>query len=189
MAAVKKKMPSRGRAATRGRGKRAPGVKPAETLAANIEDDVYAIHVGQSEYREAFNTGDVERLLRVFAPAFTDMSEGVPSFYDEDAPIILQRRMGLLFEKFRAYLGQAVMRVQVFGDMAYSFGLRELMLEPKDGGAARKANFRFFELWSKDEKGNWKLQMVMDNAEPPVALPEVELAVPWFGMKEAGGGC
>jgi len=162
--------------------------RPPEREVFKAEDDVYAINIGQSEYREAFNTGDVERLLRVFAPGFVDMSERVPSFYDEDAPVVLRRRMTRLFEKFRAQLGQAVMTVQVFGETAYSFGLRQLTLEPKDGGPVRKANFRFFELWSKNEPGEWRLQMVMDNVEPPLALPEIELAMPWFRTEEVSDG-
>jgi ketosteroid isomerase-like protein len=150
------------------------------------EDDVYAIHVAQSEYREAFNTGDVERLLRVFGPGFTDMSEDVPSFYDEDSPVVLRRRMAQLFERYRSELGQAVMTVQVLGKTAYSFGLRQLTLHPRTGGPARTVKFRFFELWLKNDAGKWKLHMVIDNAEPPVALPEVELTMPWFGTEELG---
>jgi len=38
-------------------------------------DDVYAINVAKSNYREGFNTGDVERVLSVFAPEFTGRSE------------------------------------------------------------------------------------------------------------------
>jgi ketosteroid isomerase-like protein len=148
-----------------------------------VRDNVYEIHVAQSEYREAFNTGDVERLLGVFGPDCTDMSEGVPTFYGEDGPFVLRRRMTRLFAEFNARLGQAVMTVQVLGDTAYSCGLRQLTLQPKRGGPAQVANFRFLELWGKNEAGKWKLQMVIDNAEPPLALPDLELPIPWFHTK------
>ena len=39
-------------------------------------DDVYAINVAKSNYREGFDTADVERVLSAFAPEFTDMSDG-----------------------------------------------------------------------------------------------------------------
>jgi hypothetical protein len=44
-------------------------------------DDVYAINVAKSNYREGFNTADVERVLSVFAPEFTDMSDSRPTRY------------------------------------------------------------------------------------------------------------
>ena len=48
-------------------------------------DDVYAINVAKSQFREGFNTGDSDLGALVFAPRFTDMSEGRPSRYGEDA--------------------------------------------------------------------------------------------------------
>ena len=177
----KRKIISRKRGAPRAKTA-ATRTKPRASRHLGVED-VYAIHVAQSDYREAFNTGDVERLLRVFGPEFTDMSQGVPTFYGEDGPFVLRRRMTCLFAEFNARLGQAVMTVQVLGDTAYSFGLRQLTLEPKHGGPSKVANFRFLELWAKNEAGKWKLQMVIDNAEPPLALPDVELPIPWFHTK------
>ena len=51
-------------------------------------DDVYAINVAKSNYREGFNTADVERVLSVFAPEFTDMSDTLSSgCRDEASPV------------------------------------------------------------------------------------------------------
>ena len=44
-------------------------------------DDTYAINVAKTEYREGFNMGDAARVVDVFAPEFTDNSEGRPSRY------------------------------------------------------------------------------------------------------------
>ena len=162
------------------RKRRNPPRRVRKERPATRRNDAYEINVGQSEYREAFNTGDVERLLQVFGSQFTEMSHGVPSFYGDDSPIALRHRMTRLFEQFKAELRQAVNTVRVLGDTGYSYGVRQLTLQPKTGGRPRTAHFRFFELWSKNEAGEWKLQMVIDNAEPPVAFPDVELPVPWF---------
>ena len=40
-------------------------------------DDVYEINVAKAKFREAYNAGNVDRLLAVFADEFTDMSAGI----------------------------------------------------------------------------------------------------------------
>jgi hypothetical protein len=57
-------------------------------------DDVYAINVAKSQYRDGFNTGDVDQVLAVFAPEFTDMSDGRSNQYGADAPAKLRRHLG-----------------------------------------------------------------------------------------------
>jgi len=43
-------------------------------------DDIYKINVAKTEFREAYNTGDVDRLLAVFGgEGFTSMLEGGPA--------------------------------------------------------------------------------------------------------------
>jgi hypothetical protein len=41
-------------------------------------DDTYLINVAKTEYREGFNPGDADRVVSVFAPEFTDNSDGRP---------------------------------------------------------------------------------------------------------------
>ena len=49
-------------------------------------DDTYLINKAKSEFRDAYNRGDVDQLLSLFdEEGFTDMSEGNPSFFGEDA--------------------------------------------------------------------------------------------------------
>ena len=43
---------------------------------AKTVDDTYAINVAKTEYREGFNTGNIDQVLSVFAPEFTDDSDG-----------------------------------------------------------------------------------------------------------------
>ena len=42
-------------------------------------DDLYAINFAKTEFREAFNTGDPERLIALLDPAFVYMPDGVPT--------------------------------------------------------------------------------------------------------------
>ncbi len=67
-------------------------------------NDVYEINVAKTEFREAYNAGNVDRLLAVFADEFTDMSAGVPSFFGADAKSVFRSRMTKLLEQYQATL-------------------------------------------------------------------------------------
>src|SRR3954464_2991166 len=102
-------------------------------------DDHTAILSAITEYREAFNNGDVDRLTSVFAPGFTDMSFGVPSFYGQEAAVVLRRRMTELFADFQAEMKISVIDITINNDTAFDFGWHILSLTPKSGGAPVKS--------------------------------------------------
>ena len=143
-------------------------------------DDQTAILTAITEYREAFNNGDIERLMSVFAPGFTDMTAGVPSFYGEEAPVVLRRRMTELFAEYRAELKVSVIVVNVLGEMAYDYGWHILTLSPKAGGEPIASRQRYFELWARQPDGSWKIRFYIDNADMLPAMPDAELAIPYL---------
>jgi ketosteroid isomerase-like protein len=51
---------------------------------------VYEINVAKSKFRDAYNAGNVDRLLAVFADEFTDMTAGAPSFFGADAKSVVR---------------------------------------------------------------------------------------------------
>ena len=51
----------------------------------NELDDRYAINAAKTELREGYKNADVERILSVYADAFTDMSDGQATFFGPDA--------------------------------------------------------------------------------------------------------
>ena len=67
-------------------------------------DDTYLINVARTEYREGFNTGDADRVMSVFAPEFTDHSDGRPTRYGKDAPAKLRQYLKGLFAEYQANL-------------------------------------------------------------------------------------
>src|ERR1700758_2321655 len=97
-------------------------------------DDVYAINVAKSNYREGFNTADAGRVLSTFAPQFTDMSDGRPSRYGGDAAVKLRLWLDDLFANYDAKMTVIINRITLFGDAAYDYGWHELTLSPKRGG-------------------------------------------------------
>ena len=130
-------------------------------------DDVYAINVAKSNYREGFNTADVERVLSVFAPEFTDMSDSRPTRYRADAAAKLRRSLAQLFAEHEAELNVIINAISVFGNNAFDYGWHELTLTPRNGGEPVYRRTRYFELWSKQPNSDWKISRFMDNQDVP----------------------
>ncbi len=130
-------------------------------------DDVYAINVAKSNYREGFDTADVERVLSAFAPEFTDMSDSRPSRYRADAAMKLRRSLAQLLAEYEAKLNVITIAISVFGNDAFDYGWHELTLEPRKGGEPVYRRTRYFELWSKQPSGDWKISKFMDNQDVP----------------------
>jgi len=86
-------------------------------------DDTYAINVAQTEYREEFNIGDPERVLSVFAPEFTDNSDGGPSRFGKDAAVKLRRYLQELIRRLRGQLTVIIASILVLGNTAFSWRL------------------------------------------------------------------
>jgi ketosteroid isomerase-like protein len=133
-------------------------------------DDTYAINLAKSNYREGFETGDVERVLSVFAPEFTDMSDGRPNRYGADAALKLRSHLSEMFRDYRAQLNVIIIQIAVLGGTAYDYGWHELTLTPKAGGQPAYKRTRYLELWAKDAVGEWHIVKYMDNADLPDTL-------------------
>ena len=137
-------------------------------------DDVYKINAAKTEFREAYNAGDVERLLAVFHDEFTDLSLGQPSFFGAESREMLRLRMAGLFSKFTARMAPIVIDIQVRGDLAFDFGWHKLTLTPKDGGEPVTSRQRYMELWMKDAAGKWRIAVYLDNQDlPPAFAPNL----------------
>ena len=129
-------------------------------------DDIYLINAAKSEFRDAYDTGDVGRLLSVFNPnGFTDMSEAGPTKYGSEAIAALRDQVGRLFTKYSVKMIPIINRIAVTGNTAYDYGWHEFRLTPKNGGDAIQKRQRYFELWNKDEAGNWTISLFINNAD------------------------
>jgi ketosteroid isomerase-like protein len=139
-----------------------------------FESDQYAISVAKTEYREAYNTADVDRLLAVFASEFTDWSDGEPSFDGEEAARALRLRTTELFRRFAVRIQVIIIKIVVNGDFAFDRGWHKMILTNRDTGVATESKYRYFETWKK-ENGAWKIDYIITNRElPPRMLPEEE---------------
>lgn len=135
-------------------------------------EDQQKISIAKTEYREAYNTGDLERLLCVFASAFTDCSEGEPSFYGDEARQALRLRAGELFQRCTVDLFVIIIDIVVKGDFAYDWGWHKVRLIDKKTGESTETKYRYFETWQK-ENDAWKISYIITNKElPPKMLPD-----------------
>jgi ketosteroid isomerase-like protein len=135
-------------------------------------EDQYRISVAKTAYREAYNTGDVERLLSVFGSRFTDCSDGEPSFYGEEARRALRLRTQDLFRRFSVELLVTIIDIVVKEDFAYDRGWHKLRLTDRTTGETAETKYRYFETWRK-ENGVWKIAYIITNQEmPPRTLSE-----------------
>jgi uncharacterized protein (TIGR02246 family) len=136
-------------------------------------NDEYAISVAKTEFREAWNAGDVQRLLNVFSPEFTDWTAAQPSFYGAEGPVALRWRMQRLFEEYETRLDVVVIAVVVRDDTAWDYGWHNIHLRRRAGGRETKSRERYFELWRRQPDGSWKIALFMSNADvASTMLPE-----------------
>src|SRR5260370_38117774 len=96
-------------------------------------NNVYQINVAKAEFREAYNSGSVDRLLAVFADEFMDMSAGVPIFSGADAKSVLRSRMAKLFEQHQATLIVTIMAFRDFSNTAFEYACHTPTLYPSIG--------------------------------------------------------
>jgi len=129
-------------------------------------DDIYRINVAKTEFREAYNTGDVERLLAVFgAGGFIDMSEGAATKYGPEAVSRLRETATELFRQHSVKLRPIISDIVVLGDTAYDYGSHEFTLTPKRGGQVIQKRQRYFETWKRTPEGDWKISLHIFNGD------------------------
>lgn len=135
------------------------------------DDDTRAISVAKTQYREAYNTGDVERLLEVFASEFTDCSDGEPTFDGQDARPALRLRTNELLRRYHVEIAVTIVDISVKGNFAFDRGCHKVRLTDKHTGDCTNTKYRYFETWKK-ENGAWKIDYIITNKElPPRMLP------------------
>ena len=149
-------------------------------------DDAYSIRLAKTELRDAYNQGNVKRVLAVFADAYSDMSAGLASFYGTEAKAVLKHRLKKLFTKYRAELAVTIISIRIQGPLAFDWGWHKLTLTPKKGGRSITTRTRYLEIWQKDGFGSWKIAIFFDNLDVPPQMPPKEVLAE-LGVGRLGG--
>src|SRR5436190_19848988 len=90
-------------------------------------DDAYAIRRAKPELCDAYNRGDVNGVLAVFADGYSDMSAGLAFFYGTEAQAVLRYRMNQLFAGYHAQLAVTIISIRVHGPLAFDWGWHKLI--------------------------------------------------------------
>jgi hypothetical protein len=94
-------------------------------------DDIYAINLAETIFREGFNEGDAERILLIYDDAFADMSFGMPCFYYSDAKDVFRATFSRLFRDCVATMKLIIVDVVLDGDKALDWGWHVLDLRSR----------------------------------------------------------
>src|SRR5260370_39680878 len=124
---------------------------------------VYEINVAKSKFRDAYNAGNVDRLLAVFADEFTDMNAGAPSFFGADSKSVFRSRTRKLLERYHATLIVTVIAIRVFDNAAFDYGWQALTLAPRDGMKPVTTRHRGFQTWQKKSNDEWEREFLIEN--------------------------
>ncbi len=95
-------------------------------------DNLYAINVAKTEFREGFNLGDVARILATADPDLVNFSSEQPSGFGKSGLDDLAIRLQNLFEQFAVKLAVIVVEIRIQGDVAYDYGWHDLTLTAQE---------------------------------------------------------
>jgi len=146
-------------------------------------DDTYRINMAKTEFREGYNSGDVERVLSVFQDGFIDYYEGVASAYGPAAKEAWRGRLTELFSAYHVEANLIIYQIAIFGGMAFDRGAHEFVLTPKAGGEPVFRRERYVEIWKRTEAGDWKIFIFINNQDVPEIVNGIRST--WF-LNQAG---
>lgn len=133
-------------------------------------DDLYAINFAKTEFREAFNSGDPERLIALLDPTFVYMPDALSLATGADAASAVRAQFRELTASYCVQLQPIIIEVRIQESVAFEYGWHIWKKTPRDGGPLVHAKNRYVDIWRKNEKDEWKLWMYMNNADLPTQM-------------------
>lgn len=119
-----------------------------------------AIAATISEFVNAYNAGDLDRVLAYYGDDLVKVRQGArPETKSETA-----RRLAEVFAQFHSRVEVVTDEIHASGEMAFTRGSFRVTLTPKAGGEAQIIERRYLEIWRK-EGGRWLVVRTMDNFE------------------------
>lgn len=118
-----------------------------------------------SEWEEAANRADVERLVGIYAPDAVILPPGGPVIQGSETIRELFRQE---FESFDTKLAFTTQAIEVDGDMAFRRGRYVWRGTPRLSGQAVETTNKFLEVWRRQPDGSWRIAVDMWNPSEPV---------------------
>lgn len=129
-------------------------------------DDLYTINFAKTEFREAFNTGDPERLIALLGPAFVYMADAVPTANGTDVADVIRVQFRELTNHYYVQVVPVVVEIRIHDSVAWDYGWQTWRKTPRGGGSQVTVKDRYVNVWRKNEGSEWKLWMYMSNGLP-----------------------
>ena len=126
------------------------------------------------QWAEAANTGQVERLIEVYAPDAVILPPGGPTIEGSETIRELFRQE---FERFDTRIAFTTQEIEIEGDMAYRRGRYLWRGTPRGSGQTIETTNKFLEVWRRQPDGTWRIAVDMWNpAESPAAAGGVGIS-------------
>jgi uncharacterized protein (TIGR02246 family) len=136
---------------------------------ADTSKDVAAIDTVRSDYAAAYNSGDVNKLITLYASDAVMMQEHQPAVVGAEN---IRKALEGTMSQFTTSLTLRAEETKVTGDMAFDRGTFKLALTPKaPGGAGMNENGKYLVLLQKGADGAWKLAREIGNTSDPMPMP------------------
>ncbi|HVH87346.1 MAG TPA: nuclear transport factor 2 family protein [Terriglobales bacterium] len=129
-------------------------------------DDLYAINLAKTEFREAFNTDDPQRLITLLDPEFVYMPDGLGQTMGAAAAETIRMQCRELAGR---ELQPIIIEIRIQDRVACDYGWHVWKKTSRDGSPQVTVKNRYVDIWRKNEKGEWKLWMYMSNTDSPYA--------------------
>jgi uncharacterized protein (TIGR02246 family) len=112
------------------------------------------------QWEDAANTGQVDRLVEIYAPDAVILPPGGPVIEGSQTIRELFRQE---FERFDTKLAFTTQEIEVEGDMAFRRGRYVWRGTPRLSGQAIETTNKFLEIWRRQPDGSWRIAVDMWN--------------------------
>ncbi len=136
-------------------------------------DDLYAINLAKTEFRDAYNSGDPEPLIALLDPAAVYFAENRQMAIGAGVADAIRKHITELSEQYEMRLAPIIIEIRLQGDVACEYGWHEWSFVPKNGNTPFTRKDRYVDLWRKNAAGQWKLWTYIDNIDVPMEMPAV----------------
>ena len=134
-------------------------VSGVANAAPMIDAEAAAIRAAITARDNAYDAGDLEKYMQVFASDFLSFSLGAPSGGQDKKTTAENLRKVFLINS--GHSSSDVQEITVSGKMAYVRTNFKLTLTPKSGGETQQYSGYDIEVWDKGDDGQWRVTRYM----------------------------
>lgn len=127
---------------------------PAVVNAAPTSDTV-AIKAAIATQDNAYDAGDLQKYMKIFATDFLSFSLGAPSRGQDKKSTLVNLRN--VFQNYSTHSSDDIQEMTVSGKIARVRSNFNITLSPKSGGKMQQYSGYDIEIWEKGEDGQWRI--------------------------------